>query len=119
MNRKKIIVSGSMANGGLDPMEMYSGPSVINSTGGYTNAYISGLQLDAASGELYFAQGSRDAITGNNAANQTGIFKMSEPGTGVTQAVSLPSTALDAPHNFAVGFNDNPACFTDNSGRGS
>ncbi len=119
MNLNNIILSGSIATGALDPTPIYTGPSVINSTGGYTNAYISGLQLDAASGELYFAQGSRDAITGNNVANQTGIFKMSETGTGVTQVVSLPSTALDAPHNFALDFKDNLVFFTDNSGRGS
>jgi len=115
-----VILEGSIATGALDPTPIYVGPAVIDpTTGGITNAYISGLQLDAASGELYFAQGARNPSTGHNVASQTGIFKIGEDGTGLTQVVSFPSTALDAPRNFALDFQDNLVFFTDQAGQGS
>ena len=60
------------------------------------------VALDAANGELYFAQGGVSGST--NLAGQTGIFKISESATNLTVAdatpvVLFPSTALDAPKN--------------------
>jgi len=116
-----VILEGSTATGALDPTPIYVGPALTfdATTFRANNAYISGLQLDAASGELYFAQGVRDTSTGKNLAPQTGIFKISETGTGLTQVVSFPSTALDAPRNFALDLQDNLVFFTDQAGQGS
>ncbi len=116
-----VILEGSTATGALDPTPIYVGPALTfdATTFRANNAYISGLQLDAASGELYFAQGVRDTSTGKNLATQTGIFKISETGTGLTQVVSFPSTALDAPRNFALDLQDNLVFFTDQAGQGS
>lgn len=114
------IFQGNLATGALDPTPIYVGPPMLDSTGTqFINGYISGLQLDAASGEIYFAQGVRDPATGNNDPAQTGIFKISEDGSGLAQVVSLPNTALDAPQNIALDLRDNLVFFTDNSGRGA
>ena len=114
------IFQGNLATGALDPNPIYVGPPLLDSTGTqFINGYISGLQLDAANGEIYFAQGVRDPATGNNDPTQTGIFKISEDGSGLAQVVSLPNTALDAPQNIALDLRDNLVFFTDNSGRGA
>src|SRR6266851_3981042 len=67
---------------------------------------VTGIVVDAARGKYFVA-------------NQTGIFKISETGTGLTQVVSFPSTALDAPRNFALDLQDNLVFFTDQAGQGS
>jgi hypothetical protein len=119
MNLNNVIVEGSIATGALNPTPIYVGPSLFDATGGITNAYISGLQLDAASGTLYFAQGALNPSTDKNIPSETGIFRINENGTGLTQVVSFPSTSLNAPRNIALDFQDNLVFFTDNSGRGS
>jgi hypothetical protein len=59
MNAESVILQGSLATGALDPTPIYVGPTVLDSTETHViNGQITGLQLDAASGELYFAQSS-------------------------------------------------------------
>jgi hypothetical protein len=117
VGNNNVIYSGSIATGALDPTPIYVGPAVLDpNTFANLHGYISGLQLDAASGELYFAQGVRDPTTGSSDPTQTGIFKIGEDGSGVAQVVSLPSTKLI--QNFALDSQDNLVFFTDNSGRG-
>jgi hypothetical protein len=120
-NGNNAIYEGSIATGALNATPIYVGPAFTfdATTFRTNNAYISGLQLDAQNGQLYFAQGVVDTSTGKNLSSETGIFRISENGTGLTQVVSFPSTSLDAPRNFALDFQDNLVFFTDQAGQGS
>jgi hypothetical protein len=115
VGNNNFIYSGNLATNALDPTPIYVGPLVSDPTTGDKHGYISGLQLDAASGVIYFAQGIQDA-TGASLPTETGIFKIGEDGSGLSQVVSLPSTKLI--QNFALDSQDNLVFFTDNSGRG-
>jgi hypothetical protein len=116
-NSNSVILQGSLATGALDPTPIYVGPSFLDATEThFINGQITSLQLDAASGELYFAQSS--SSNSQNLAG-TGIFKIGEDGSGLTPVVSLPTTSLDVARNFALDIQDNLVFFTDNSGRGA
>jgi hypothetical protein len=116
-NANPVIYEGSIATGALNPTPIYVGPSLIASAG-FTNAQITGLQIDPANGQIYFALSTINPTTANNVPSETGIFRMNEDGTGLTQVVSFPSTSVDTVKNFALDFKDNLAFFTD-SGSGT